>query len=405
MSRQARLVLCTADGTVLGALPPVEVATPWHPDVEAVVAAVRRVHGVGCMVLRLLDADGPPGSTGGRVTYLAELTGATPTGPLEPVTDAELQAVPDHPLRSPWARPGGLAAILDWADAALEEAGRPRCGGATQVKTWNLSSVVRLPTPGGPVWCKSVPPFFAHEAQVISMLGADDPALVPTVLATDAATGTALLDDIPGEDQFGAPEERLVAMVQELVRLQDRWAGRVDTLVGAGLPDWRAGALAPRLQALLERPSVRAQVAPGELAAVDMTLADLPARFEALAACGLPDTLVHGDFHAGNWRWDGRRLVLIDWGDSGVGHPLLDQAAFLAQVPEGARPAILRAWAQAWRGARPDAEPERALHLVLPIAALRQALLYQDFLDAIEPTERRYHEIDVPQWLSQAATA
>jgi hypothetical protein len=37
------------------------------------------------------------------------------------------------------------------------------------------------------------------------------------------------------------------------------------------------------------------------------------------------------------------------------------------------------------------------------VAAARQALIYQHFLDHIEPTERRYHEADVPDWLFRTA--
>ena len=47
--------------------------------------------------------------------------------------------------RAPWARPGGPAADLTWADAALAALDRPRSGPAQQVRTWNLSSLWRRP--------------------------------------------------------------------------------------------------------------------------------------------------------------------------------------------------------------------------------------------------------------------
>jgi hypothetical protein len=40
--------------------------------------------------------------------------------------------------------------------------------------------------------------------------------------------------------------------------------------------------------------------------------------------------------------------------------------------------------------------------LIGPIAALRGALVYQGFLDGIEPSERIYHEADVPASLRRA---
>ena len=51
----------------------------------------------------------------------------------------------------------------------------------------------------------------------------------------------------------------------------------------------------------------------------------LDRRLADATACGLPDTIVHGDFHPGNLRCDGAVLTLLDWGDAGVGHPLLDE--------------------------------------------------------------------------------
>ena len=47
-------------------------------------------------------------------------------------------------------------------------------------------------------------------------------------------------------------------------------------------------------------------------------------------------------------------------------------------------------------GRHPAADPERAAELIAPIAALLGALVYQGFLDGIEPSERPYHEADVP---------
>ena len=43
-----------------------------------------------------------------------------------------------------------------------------------------------------------------------------------------------------------------------------------------------------------------AAVEPSERRSLEALLAELPARVAAIADCGVPDTLVHGDFHSGN---------------------------------------------------------------------------------------------------------
>ena len=399
MPRRVSLVVCSGTGEILGTLPAFTIDDPWWPEVHPVVEAARERFAVEVVVLRLLDVVSDT-YNGGDVTYLAELVERPPRD--LPLTPAPGDVDEEHPLRAGWARPGGVAATIAWADDALAAIGRPRTGPAVQVKTWNLSSILRLPTAAGDVWCKSVPPFLAHEGTIIALVGADEPALVPTLLASDRATGTALLADASGDDDWDAPEARLLTMVRTLVRLQGRWVDRIDELLTAGLPDWRAHPLTRLVDALLSRPDVRAQLADDELRALGALAAGLPDRLAAIDACGVPETLVHGDFHQGNWRFDGRSLVLLDWGDSGVGHPMLDLSAFEERVPDEARPRVRATWVDAWRAERPGSDPSRAAELIAPIAALRRAVIYQGFLDGIEPSERRYHRSDVPDWLRAA---
>src|SRR5947208_2193106 len=184
---------------VLGSLPRFTVDSPWWPDVEPVVETARERFDVEVVVLRLLSTTTESPVMGGEVSYLAELVGDPPTGMGTPGVDT---ARGDHPLRAPWARPGGVATTIEWADAAIAALGRPRTGPARQIKSWNLSSILRLPTPGGDVWCKSVPPFQSHEGSILALMGSDDPSLVPPLLGADIASGTVLLDDVPGEDQW-----------------------------------------------------------------------------------------------------------------------------------------------------------------------------------------------------------
>ena len=390
--REVTLVLCLPDGSVLGALTPFRVEVPWWPQVGPVVAAARAVHGVETTILRLLFAEPGRGMAGGQVTYLAEVANP-PTAALDswPGTPNA-----DEPLRLSYARPGGYRDDLAWADAELLKHGTPRTGPAEQVRTWNLSSMWRLPIEGSAAWLKVVPPFFAHESRVLAVL---DRAVVPRLIA--GAGPRILIDEIPGTDQYGTSGAPLVTMVRLLVGLQVEWMGRVDELLALGLPDWRPEPLMARAVDAVARtaPELDADV----LRRLDRLLEELPRRCEDVASCGLPTTLVHGDFHRGNVRGTDDRLVLLDWGDSGIGHPLFDQTAFLEYLPDVERPALMREWTRLWLAAIPDSDPERAALLLGPVAALRQAVIYRGFLDAIEPDERIYHALDPADWLTRAA--
>jgi hypothetical protein len=53
----------------------------------------------------------------------------------------------------------------------------------------------------------------------------------------------------------------------------------------------------------------------------------------------------------------------------------------------------------------PGSDPATAIDAIGPIVAMWKAFVYRVFLDAIEPSEHRYHERDVPDWLRLALDA
>ncbi len=381
------LVLLDATGAPLGALPPFHVGLPWWQEVSDVVAAVRARDGIDVQVLRLLDVEGEFGGPA-RVTYLAQVCGPAPVG-LTPAT-------PDlgpHPLRAPYAEPGGPAASVRWAVAALTALGSPGAAAAQQ-RTWNLSAIWRLDVHGAPVaWLKQVPRFFGHEAAALGLVAGVAPGLVPPLLAA-GDEGRMLLAHVPGHDGYDAGPEVRARIAEEFHAVQAALAGRADDLLATGMPDARldAGDLAAVAEPYADRID-------GLRDLVD----DLPRRLDAIAACGLPDTLVHGDLHPGNVRVDGARLTLMDWGDSTLGHPAHDILRLTGGLPDAVAADLVAAWVLRWRVTVPGSDPQRAVDLMRPVAELRFARVYAGFLAGIEPSEHPYHAADVPRCLTTAA--
>jgi len=101
-------------------------------------------------------------------------------------------------------------------------------------------------------------------------------------------------------------------------------------------------------------------------AVLDDLVGGLAERFAALAECGIPDTLMHGDFHPGNVRSDGTHRVLIDWGDSRIGHPAVDLIR-MRDWHGSDQEALCEQWCAYWRRAVPGSEPERAVELIDPV--------------------------------------
>ncbi|MCP2250860.1 phosphotransferase [Lentzea aerocolonigenes] len=327
------IALVSAPSGFAGRTDPIPVGTQDWNHVEPVNAVLRDLLGVPTSVLRLVSVEGGNAPFGGVVTYHVEAHGEPDRTHLKPAREPE----PDAEHRLPWARLGGPSELVEWADAVVT-----RTGPAVQVRTWNLSSVHRLPTADGPVWLKAVPPFFADEGTVIRMVAAHDPTLVPEVLAS--APNRVLLSHAEGGSCRHLTEEMVEKVVPRWVAVQHALAGE------------------PRLQP---------------------TAVPMP-------SFGLPDTLTHGDFHSGNWRDSG---VVIDWSDACWGHPALD-ACRLAEYNPQLSEVIGRVWSEAWLALRPDSRPLEALDVARRASRLHNAVKYQEFLDNIEASERIYHEGD-----------
>jgi len=393
MSRIVTLVLIDRTGADLGALPPFEVDLPWWPEVGDVAAGARERYGVDVDVLRMLAAERPV-PPGGAVTYLAEV--AAP--PSVPLSAATVDHTP-HPLRAAYAEPGGPAASLAWATAALRRLGRGAPTAVAQRKTWNLSAIWRLDCPTGPVWLKQVPRFFVQEAAVLAWVNEFSPGAAPELIATDGA-GRSLLGHVGGEDRHDAPAADRHAMAELLHGIQLRSLGAVDDLVARGVPDLRGDLMVDKVRTVVERHGAG-------IAGLSELVDELPDRLAALRSCGLPDSLVHGDFHPGNVRDGGDTgagPVILDWGDAVIGNPGGDILGLTAGLSPADAAPLLRSWALRWAQAVPACDPAAALTLLPPIQALLGAVVYANFLAHIEPSEHPYHAADVPACLREAVT-
>ena len=273
----------------------------------------------------------------------------------------------------------------------LDEQGRGPVTAMTQQRTWNLSTLWRLDTATGRYWLKQVPRFFAHEPAVLAWASGSG-RVTPLLAAEDARM---LLAHVDGEDLYGAPAEVRRRIAADAHYLQLAAIDSVEHLLAAGVPDRRSAQLVGYLTGVVD---AYGGGDPTLLALVD----GLPDRLARVAACGLPDTLVHGDLHPGNVIGTEDRRTIIDWGDSFIGQPALDVLRLVVGLDPDDAVGVIEVWAALWRAELPGSDPGTSVELLRPVEALRLAAVYADFLACIEPSEHPYHADDVERWLRTA---
>ena len=194
--------------------------------------------------------------------------------------------------------------------------------------------------------------------------------------------------------------------IERLVSVQQQFVGRTKELVSVGCPDRRLSTLGPALDSVFDHRDVLRwiTVEPERAAALVAWVNDAVRTIDAL---GIPDTLVHGDFHPGNVALADGRAVIIDWSDAAVTDPALDLGLLLRDLGPrafatvttdragveagGADPGLT---ARAWFHARVRALEDLAHGLAARDAYLRNALrattwLFAPDTDAAREEPRR----------------
>jgi hypothetical protein len=292
-----------------------------HDDKEQ-----KRVEAVMLLEAHAVPQVLPPGARWVDAEGLSDMPGLTPEHQCLLRTCLEEDVAPDSvpALRTPWARRGWKTQAEDWVRTILHAHGWEPVGRLEQVKQWSITSLWRIPTERGLVYFKAVPPLFGKEPSITQAL-AQVFGNVPAPLQTDTERGWMLLPDFQGRTVGRAGEKALwPEAVRELARMQVASLSHREAFLDAGCADRRPAILLEHLPMLLHKVEELAPLTPDELAKLQAFEPRIREMIATLSAAGVPEALVHGDFHFGNVAVTepGGRLVLFDWTDGCISHPL-----------------------------------------------------------------------------------
>jgi hypothetical protein len=291
--------------------------------------------------------------------------------------------------RAAWYRPGWHAQASDWIAQRLADIGVAQVGPPEQLRCWQRSAVLRVPTERGDMYLKAVPPMFAHEPALSAALAEVDPRRLVAPLAIDAARSWMLMPTVPGQSLDEQPEiERWEAALRSFAQLQIASTRRLGPLRAAGVPDRPLDQLAAQIDPLLADVSATLPGRPAGLTdAQRAALIDLAPRLREmcaeLARSGLPASIEHGDFWAGQIIAGPTDFTFLDWSDSSIAHPFFSLLLFLIEaedhfpkVPD-VRERLRDAYLEPWAVHMARDHLVRTFELAQPLAALHHAITYQ----------------------------
>jgi hypothetical protein len=291
-----------------------------------------------------------------------------------------------EPQRGTWNVAGWYDEASGWIQAQLEAHGIEMLAPPEQFKHWIITSALRVPTSRGDYYFKAVPPVFAQEPAITTALAARYPDYVPAPLATRMRPGEGwmLTPDFKGEVLEEISVGQLSQALRTLAAMQIDSIPRVEALLAAGCPDRRLERLAQDIKTLLYEPSVLTRLLPEEVDRLQALVPRFEQMCERLAGYGVPQTLLHGDFHGGNLLARDGHILIFDWTDGCIAHPFLDLITALTNchppLTDQERTAVRDTYLAAWTSYE---SPERLLEageLAWPLGALHQAVSYRGIM-------------------------
>lgn len=332
----------------------------------------------------------------------------------------EVEEIP--PLRPSWARRGWFAGAELWIQEQLARLNYTIVAPIEQVKTWGISCVLRVSTTRGTIYFKAIPTsfirkntplsssdatgrlplFFTHEPALIQFLAAWYPQNMPTVLAMERERCWMLLA-ASGTELYAHPDQTAWEKALEVYGHMQVAASQhieIDTLLAVGCLDRRLHIVETQIDPLLGDEEVLADLTRSEVEQLRAQGPQLKSMCHQLAHYAIPQTLVHGDLHAGNIAVQHDTSIYFDWTDGCVAHPFFDALTFLDNVNDPAEQRRLRdIYLAQWT----DYASIESLREVFPfsqlLATIHQAVSYQHIMAHVEGPSKQEMRGGATYWL------
>jgi thiamine kinase-like enzyme len=193
---------------------------------------------------------------------------------------------------------------------------------------------------------------------------------------------------------FGQPirNSGTLAARQDMLRIfggiQRESAAHVEELLALGCLDRRLQRLPEQAARLADDAAILADLTEAEVGQFRGALPKLAEMCLALGACGVPETLVHGDLHLGNVALRDGKYLFFDWTDACITHPFFDLLSIFDDEDRTEEAVLRDEYLRVWEGSTSRELLLEAWALAQPLSDLHQAISYQHILNGLEPLAR-----------------
>lgn len=300
---------------------------------------------------------------------------------------AELASYISGGKPGPFAKPGWMLELFDWAHEQTAPLGLQLTGKFRQLNASPTFNLTRLETDSVALWFKAAGEPNAHELPVTRLLASLFPEYVPRILGVHRSwngwlsaevRGTSL-DELTYCSAWGRAAQRLAELQIESI-------GRSRELVGGRCKDLRLRAVEKHIDPFLARmdefmriqeKGTSAPLNGRELISLGEALRE---SFSLLGSFGLPDTLGHLDCNPGNILVSHENCVFLDWAEACVSNPVITfeylrrhlERSDLREPAADSR--ITAAYIRPWASFFSPEDLQRALAAAPPVAAFVYAV-------------------------------
>nr|WP_225225499.1 phosphotransferase [Komarekiella delphini-convector] len=193
--------------------------------------------------------------------------------------------------------------------------------------------------------------------------------------------------------------------------MQIQAVAQVDKLLDIGFPDRRIDKLVSQIEPLLADnsallvPQNEPRLSETEITTLPCLTLQLMRMCYELSTYGIPQTLIHGDFHCDNVIVTDEKFIYFDWSDGAVSHPFFDAIFFLQditqQLPDviDVQVRLRNSYLEPWTVYMPMEQLISVFEKTQPVAALYHAIISYEITQNIEVSHKWEMKEAVPYWL------